>query len=250
MESFTGELLLALTAQQRRPPLACTPVWLCYQLRDGPRLWRCAPPESIRGGVLMAQDSALTTLGDTAPCCAQAVRECRSRGASGFWANWSGPPRPEMERFTRQLEQALSAHRLTLYVNEEYGSCTERSRVFLSSALSGGTLEQRVRSGLAQWGKDRLVLAVEPVAEEFVLPAPDGACRTLTQQQLEGLRRRWGAAVHQSAELCESYFTFEQEGKTHLVLFDTSADIEAKLELARRLGLGRVMVPAGGGCAP
>ncbi len=244
MESFTGELLLALTAQQRRPPLACTPVWLCYQLRDGPRLWRCAPPESIRGGVLMAGDGSLSRMGDPAPCCVQAVRECTARGARGFWANWERAPEGDMVPFTAALEDALWQAGLTLYVNEPYGTFTKRARVLLSSALSGGTLEGRLRAALTRYGRERLVLAVERMGEDFSLPAPDGQGRPLGWTRAAEQSRRLGAAVHHSPELCASYYTYPQGEQTHLVLFDTDEDVREKLRLAQRLGVERVLLAA------
>ena len=244
MESFSGELLLALTPEQRGRLRGrrCTPVWLCYSLRNGPRLWRCAAPETIRGGVLMAEDSAQGELGDPALCCAQAVRECEARGAAGFWANWEHPPSPAREALTARLERSLQAAGRSLYVNEPYAACTESARVLISSALSGGTLEARLTEALERYGRPRLVLAVERVAEAFCLPAPSGRGEYLTPGQVEALRRRHGARVHRSRELCESYFTYQDGEQTRLVLFDTDEDVREKLRLAQRLGLERVLL--------
>lgn len=244
MESFSGELLLALTPEQRfrLRGRSCTPVWLCYRLRSGPRLWRCAAPETVRGGVLMAEDSALGELGDGTFCCAQAVRECEARQAVGFWANWERAPFPALEAFTAQLERALLAAGRVLYVNEAFGGCTRRARVLISSALSGGTLEERLTEALERWGRERLVLAVERTAEDFRLRAPTGRGERLRPGQVEALRRRYAAKVYRSAELCESYFTYQAGEHIHLVLFDTDEDVREKLRLAQKLGLERVLL--------
>ena len=242
MESFTGETLLALTAQQQSQPLSgrFTPVWLCYQLRAGPRLWRCARPETIRGGVLAAEDGPLVgPPGDWSVCCAQAVRECAARGARGFWANWERPPDTSMTAFTAALEESLREAGVTLYVNEPYAACTKRARVFLSSALSGGTLKGRLCAALERWGRERLVLAVERMGEDFTLPAPDGQGHPLGYARAAELARKRGAAVHRSEELCASYFTYTQGEQTHLVLFDTDEDVRTKLRLSQRLGVER-----------
>lgn len=248
MERFSGELLLALTPEQARGGrlTGFTPVWLCYQLHAGPRLWRCAAPESVRGGVLMASDAALTgSVRDTDTCCAQAVRECAARGARGFWANWERERDESMSRFTAELESALTQAGVTLYVNEAYGPCTSRARVLLSSALSGGTLSGRVREGLQRWGRDRLVLAVERMGEDFALPAPGGQGRHLGSMAARELGRRRGERVHRSRELCASYFTYLEGEQTHLVLFDTDADVLEKLRLAQSLGVERAMLALG-----
>lgn len=244
MEVFSGELLLALRPEQsgRLRGSRCTPVWLCYRLRSGPRLWRCAAPERVRGGVLMAEDSALEVLGDDALCCAQAVRECEARGAAGFWANWERAPTPEREAFTARLEERLRAAGRSLYVNEPYAACTRGARVLLSSALSGGTLEERLTEGLSRYGAQRLVLAVERVAEDFPLPASSGQGERLPPGQAERLRQTHGARWHRAPELCESYFTYQRAGQTHLVLFDRDEDVRDKLRLAQRLGVRRALL--------
>ena len=248
MESFTGELLLALTPEQRgrTPQRRFTPVWLCYQLRSGPRLWRCASPDKVRGGILMAQDSALSgQMGDAAPCCAQAVRECVARGAAGFWANWSRPPDKDMTRLTVQLEGALEQAGLTLYVNEPYGPCVPRARVFLSSALSGGTLEGRICAARKEYGRERVVLAVERMGEDFALPAPDGQGRHLGSKSAAEMACTRGLTVFRSEELCASYCTFQEGDSTHLLLFDTDGDVRETLCLAQRLGVERVLLALG-----
>lgn len=245
MERFDGEVLLALTPDQRRSlgPGRFTPVWLCYQLRTGPRLWRCAAPESVRGGVLMASDAVLGgSVGDPAACCAQAVRECAARGARGFWANWERTPDGAMSRLTAALESELNRAGVCFYVNEAYGACTDRARVLLSTALSGGTLSGRIRSALERWGRERLVLAVERMGEDFALPAPEGQGRHLGSMAARELGRRRGEREHRSRELCASYFTYEEGERTHLVLYDTDADVLEKLRLARGLGVERFLL--------
>ena len=194
----------------------------------------------------MAQDSALSgQMGDLALCCAQAVRECAARGAVGFWANWSRPPEENMTRLTAQLETALEQAGLTLYVNEPYGMSTQRAWVLFSSALSGGTLEGRICAALKQYGRERVVLAVERMGEDFTLPAPDGQGRHLGSGPAAELARTRGETVFHSEELCASYCTFQEGDRTHLLLFDTDEDVREKLRLAQRLGVERVLLALG-----
>lgn len=249
METSSFRILTALTAREapqlvQRP---VTPVWLCYQVRSeprvrsGPRLWRREPPQKIRGGVLAAQDSPGLSPGDPEVCCIQAVRECRERQAEGLWANWSQPPSPALNALTAALDRALLAEGLTLYVNEPFGDCAPNAQVFLSSALSAGTLRLRLEEAQKRWG-NRVALAVERMAEDFTLPALDGQGQSLSPARLEALRRQYAPRVHCSPEFCASYFTYAQKEQTHLVLFDRTEDLVEKLRLARSLGIERVLL--------
>jgi hypothetical protein len=150
-----------------------------------------------------------------------------------------------MTRLTVQLEGALEQAGLTLYVNEPYGLCAPRARVFLSSALSGGTLEGRICAARKEYGRERVVLAVERMGEDFTLPAPDGQGRHLGSKSAAEMARTRGLTVFRSEELCASYCTFQEGDSTHLLLFDTDEDVREKLRLAQRLGVERVLLALG-----
>ncbi|MCD8190650.1 MAG: hypothetical protein LUD78_10640 [Clostridiales bacterium] len=218
------------------------PVWMAYRAGDGPRLYRAAPPEAISGGLLAAEDSRLRQVGGSAVFCQQAVRECKARGAAGFWANWSRPPEGAMTALTAELDAALSRQGLTLWVGEPYGAACPTARVLVSSALSGGTLKGRLTGAMERLGQNRVVLAVERMAEDFPLPAVSGAGQPLTRRELAALQERHRPKRWYSGEFCAWYFTYEQEGQVHLVLYDDGESIRRKLLLAQGLGVARALV--------
>lgn len=55
----------------------------------------------------------------------------------------------------------------------------------ISSALSGGSLRQRLEEAVERYGPQRTTLAVERVAEDFFLPPQPG-------RGVPSLRKRWG----------------------------------------------------------
>ena len=205
MENFTFLTMLAIAAGEAEvlSALNVTPVWMCYQAGNGPRLWRGAPPSRIHGGVLMASDVRLSQLGSPALFCRQAVRECRARGASGFWANWSREPTEDMEGFTSALGAALWEQKLDFFVQEPYGECCPTAHVLISSALSGGTLRQRLGEAMERFGADRVVLAVERMREDFPLPAPEGQGKRLSHDELDRLMQLQ-PRLQYASEFCSS----------------------------------------------
>lgn len=223
---------------QLRPYSALTPVLLAYRLGPGPRLLRSCPPTQVRGGWLGV------TLGEDAPggdpgiLCRQAVQECRARGATGLLADWDRFDR-RLFLLSRQLGRTLQQAGLTLAVPEAYGEVTGSASVLISSALSGGNLEVRLKEAIERYGAGRVVLALERMGEDFLLPSPSGQGTPLSPQALQALRQRVRPAVYWSGELCARYFTYRSEGQVHFVLFDDGAALSKKLELADRLGVTR-----------
>ncbi|MCD8334711.1 MAG: hypothetical protein LUC35_05100 [Clostridiales bacterium] len=218
------------------------PVWMAYRAGDGPRLYRAAPPEAISGGVLAAEDSRLRQVGGGAVFCQQAARECKARGAAGFWANWSRPAEGTMSALTAELDAALDRQGLALWVGEPYGPGCPTAQVLISSALSGGTLKGRLGEAMERLGRNRVVLAVERMAADFALPAVSSQGQPLTRRELAALQERYRPKRWYAEELCAWYFTYEQEGQVHLVLYDDGESIRRKLLLAKELGIAQALV--------
>ncbi|MCD8354414.1 MAG: hypothetical protein LUC47_08900 [Clostridiales bacterium] len=215
---------------------------MAYRAGDGPRLYRAAPPESISGGVLAAEDSHLRQVGGSAVFCQQAARECKARGAAGFWANWSRPAEGAMAALTAELDAALSRQGLALWVGEAYGPGCPAAQVLVSSALSGGTLKGRLSEAMDRLGGNRVVLAVERMAADFALPAVSGQGQPLTPRELAALREQHRPKRWYSGEFCAWYFAYEREGQVHLVLYDDGESIRRKLLLAKDLGIVQALV--------
>ena len=218
--------------QLRSYPL--TPVLYAYQVGTGPKLFRSCGPTTVRGGLLGVGLGATPSAGDPAPFCRQAVLECQSRGAAGILADWDRFTRP-LFQFTRALGHSLERAGLTLTVPEAYAGVTEQSSVLISSALSGGTLEVRLKEALERHGADKVILALQRMREDFRLPSPSGRGKSLSREELAALCAR-RPAIYWSSELCARYFTYRAKDGVHFVLFDDAETLRRKLALAGELG--------------
>lgn len=221
-------------------PYPMTPVLLAYRLGPGPKLLRSCGPIQVRGGLLAISQGDAPLTGDAAYFCRQAVQECQTRGAVGVLADWDQFSR-SCYQLTRQLGHSLERVGLSLYVPEAYAGVTDKASVLISSALSGGSLEVRLKEALERYGPERTVLALQRMGEDFVLPSPSGRGAPLSPQALAQLRRQRRPSVYWSSELCARYFTYRVNNEVHFVLFDDGICLRKKLELAGRLGIRRAI---------
>ena len=132
----------------------------------------------------------------------------------------------------------------TLIVPEQYGHCSEHALVMISSALSGGSLRQRLQEAQERFGRDRVALALQRVAEDFFLPSPSGSGTPLSQDELHRRIHQLSPSIFFSQELCARYFTYmSRESGAHFVLFDDGATLRRKLEAAQSLDIRTVLAP-------
>ena len=220
-----------------RPVTACH---LAYRMGEGPHLLAAGLPAALRGG-LMAVTGPVLAGGQAAPFLREVAGECRARGFSGAVFDPEGGPTPFFSQLLGELEDSLAAQDLALYVPEEHAQSVRRAGVLISTALSGGSLELRLRAAAERFGRERTVAALQRASEDFALPALNGSGRALSPGELERLRAERGQAVFFSPELCARYFTYmDGEGGAHFVLFDDAETMARKAETARRAGLGQL----------
>ena len=220
-----------------RPVTVCH---LAYRMGEGPHLLAAGLPAALRGG-LMAVTGPIPAGGQTGSFLREIMGECRARGFSGVVLDPEGEPTPFFSQLLRELEDSLAARDLALYVPEEYGESVQRAGVLIPTALSGGSLELRLRQAAERFGRERTAAALQRASEDFALPALNGCGRALSPGELEKLRAERGQAVFFSPELCARYFTYtDGEGRPHFVLFDDGETMARKAETARRAGLGQL----------
>ena len=168
----------------------------------------------------------------------QIARACLRRGYAGAAADFDPPARPDRLALLEALSPLLASCGRTLYVPEHCP--VAGATILLCTALSGGTLEDRLTQAVDQYGAEHLALDLQRLAMDFPLPCPGGQGTPLTLPQLEVLAA--GRPTFYSDALCARYFTLTRQGQTHFVLFDDARTLRRKLELARQLGIRDALV--------
>lgn len=216
---------------------------MAYRVGRGPHLFRSGVPVPLRGGLMVVDSLGFDGQGDPGVLCQEILRECTARGFRGVICDFRGRPLPLLERALTTLDRMLSRKGLTLHVPESYGLCVQTARVLIPSALSGGSLSQRLEEAALRFGSpDRITLAVQRVAEDFFLPSPTGRGQPLTREELTRKIKERAPSIFFSNELCARYFTYMcRESGAHFVLFDDERSICQKLQVAQRLGIRRAI---------
>jgi len=237
--------LITLPPQQLRSLQGwdVTPAHLAYRMGRGPRLLRAGGPVALRGGMMVVDDQDFSGMGPVLPFCQDVVQECQARGFAGVILDF-GRRLPPQEQMAARLDEALARRGLAFFVPEPYAPVVSRGKVLISSALSGGSLTQRLEEAGATHGRDRIVLAVEVSCEDFSLPSPTGCGTPLSREQLRALMDRLRPSVFFSQELCARYFTYmDRSGGGHFVLFDDENTLIRKVEVARKAGVSAFLLP-------
>ena len=239
------EMLILLSQSEelsRIRALGLTAAHRCYRLGSKGKLLR-AGAGGLRGGLMAVDDRGFDGFGDPSAMVQQLLRECAGHNFGGLVCLFSASS-PVLARLIASLDCAAARRGLSLYVPEAYGSQCRHARVMISSALSGGSLRLRLEECSRRFGApERIALLLEPVAEQFILPAPTGSGRALNRQELDTCIRRHAGDTFFSEELCARYFTYMsgENGGARFVLYDDGITVRKKLLLARQLGISRAL---------
>ena len=211
---------------------------VAYRVGGGPHLFRANMPVTLRGGLMVVDNTGFDGRGEAGPLCQEILRECMARGFDGILCDFEGYPVPVLAGAVKALGEACRRRGWPLYVPEAYGSCSDSALVLIPSALSGGSLRQRLQEAVERYGAGRTALAVERAAEDFFLPSPTGQGMPLTREELQERLEERAPSVFFSSELCAHYFTYmSRQNGAHFVLFDDAGSIRKKLQTARSLGI-------------
>ena len=196
---------------------------VAYRVGGGPHLFRASIPVSVRGGLMVIDNTGFDGRGEAGPFCQEVLRECMARGYDGILCDFEGHPLQVLAQAVRTLGDA---------------PFSDSAIALIPSALSGGSLQQRLQEAVERFGAARVALAVERVAEDFFLPSPTGQGMPLTREELRQRLEERAPSVFFSSELCAHYFTYmSRQNGAHFVLFDDAGSIRKKLQVARNLGI-------------
>ncbi len=243
-ESFQLHLMTPPEQASKAAQYALTCAQLAYRVGNGPHLFRTQGTLTRSGGILVADHRGFSGQGNPESFCQEVIRECSARSFQGAFFDFEGPVIPVLKRSVELLAPVFQARRWTLYVPEHYALSSPCVKVVISTALSGGSLRQRLTQVAETYGPERVALGLEWVAEDFTLPAPDGSGTHLEQEDLDRLLAQRSPAVYFSDELCAHYFTYMHTGQNaHFTLYDDPSSMAKKLFVAAGLGIREGFLP-------
>ena len=188
-------------------------------------------PMNLRGGLLSLSDRDAPFIPDPERLATAILRECTQRGYTGVVADFERPPTTDRIALLRALAQRSGSH-FQLLVPE--GCSVTGATVLINTAISGGTLTQRLQEAIQHY--PNAALDLQRLMMDFTLPAPSGEGRPLSLDELTALKKRLGPSVFFSPELCARYFTYMQNGQVHFVLYDDAETLQQKMKVANSMG--------------
>ena len=208
---------------------------VAYRIGGEGELMRSELPVRVRGGIMVLGDQDCGGIPDCSALCESVWRECQQRGFCAVTADFDGES-PERTEFLCMLADRLQRNGRRLYVPECCGEEVRQANVLICTAVSGGTLRERVEEARCRFG-NRLALDLQRLRMEFPLPCPKGEGRALGHGELCELLGS-EPKVFYSDDLCTKYFTRVCDCSLQMVLFDDAETIFKKMELARQFGVG------------
>lgn len=232
MATPTALILAANPAQEGRIQMEHSAIaHMAYRVEPGPLLMRARGKLPGQSGLLyLSMDGPIQGNG-LSFFLQQIFRECGARNYRGVVADLP----QSCGELAATLDRNLCNKGFKLYVPESLCRQAPHARLLISTALSGGTLRQRLCDARIRHG-ERAVPALERIAMDFTPPARTGTGRALNPEELGPLRQKWNASVFFSPDLCCRYFSYFDRGQGHIVLFDDRETMQAKLRLIRELG--------------
>lgn len=221
-------------------PLAHT----AYRVGGGPHLFRANMPVMVKGGLMVVDDTGFDGLGESTTFCHEVMRECSARGFDGVICHFEARPLTVLGKIVAELGELMSKRGWPMYVTEPYARFSDKTKVLVSSALSGGSLQLRLSEAVEQYGAARTALYAERVSQDFFLPSPTGQGVPLPLEELRARMEELSPSIFFSSELCAHYFTYmSPQSGAHFILFDDAGSIRKKLHIARSLDISDAILP-------
>lgn len=240
------QIYLAATPDKLRTAMGFTSrlAHVAYRIDGGGQLTCSGLPPGTWGGLMALNDRECGPLRDREGLCRAILRTCASRRFAGVLADFESPFSREKAALLQALCPRLLQSGRQLFVPEPYGASVPGACVLLCTAISGGTLRQRLEEGGAHFGRERVALDLQRLRMDFPLPCPGGQGAPLTAQALGSLLDRRPATFY-SADLCARYFTVTRAGSRRFILFDDARTLLQKIRLGDSLGVstGFLMFP-------
>lgn len=233
---------LAVTPENLDAALRCTNriAHVAYRIDNEGAFSSCPLSPQVRGGMMVLSDGDGCEIRDHTALCKSIWQECALRGFGGVVADFEQPFTEDRCTFLNLLCGVLRRNGRRLFVPESYGCEVRGAMVLICTAISGGTLRQRLEEAKREFG-DRVALDLQRVRMEFPLPCPGGEGCPITGETLDKLLCE-EPAVFFSEDLCAKYFVRVCGCEPRFVLFDDAQTLHRKLRLAQGMGITTAFV--------
>jgi hypothetical protein len=231
-----GRVPVAHMAWAAGPGLALIPSGSIHYVQNP----QAMPDAALRSRCLMVLNDQPydRSKGDPRRLVRECLSVCRSLGFTGMVCDFEQPVRPLLEAFVRECAGEFAARGLTLYTPERYAHCHSKAKILIPTALTSGSLPNRLRGAANLYGCDRVALEIERSGRDLILPSAGGAGTYLSNEMISMILASRGGVSFFSSELGARYFTYrDEENRTHFVVYDDPGTFRYKIELALQLGI-------------
>lgn len=235
-------LYLTVTPEHLTTALALTPhlAHAAYGVSGDGTLLSRNLPATLRGGVMVVDCGTSFPAVSAEALAREVISQCLQRSFSGIVLDAPPETSDAASALARRLQPLCALYRRRLFLPPHCANAAPEATILLCTALSGGSLPQRLQEACAQYGAERIALDLQRLMMEFPLPCPTGEGTPLTSGELQ--QRQQSAAIYYCSELCARYFTRRHGSSTRFILFDDADTLRRKWELAQTLGISDAFV--------
>ncbi len=204
--------------------------------RDG-HLYRAGTEILPSGGIMVLDDGGNPFAGSPVLLAGETMREAYTRRCSGILLDLRKGQSAQPGALAALIGSECKKRGMKLYLPEHLAESSDHAVILVETALSGGSLQRKLREAVAKYGAGRTALDIERMRMDFTLPSGGGQGKPLGVEDLKSLFVKYNARSFFSSELCAWYFNYQADGKVHFVLYDDLESIRRKISLASRLGI-------------
>jgi len=189
------------------------------------------------GGIMMLDDTAYdNTRGNAEELAKECLYLCQSLGFEGLCCDFEQPVRRGLEAFVTECGGIFS--NISIYVPGRYAQCHSMVKVYIPTAITSGSLSNRLENAVSIYGAGRLALEIERLSRDIMLPSENQFGTPLPCDKIRDILSGRGGASFYSNELCAHYFTErDNEGRTHFYIYDDAQSFKRKTDLALSMGI-------------
>ncbi|MFI3227790.1 MAG: hypothetical protein R3Y09_10360 [Clostridia bacterium] len=144
----------------------------------------------------------------------------------------------EHSEFVYLLDERCYKEHIELYVPQKYAKVVDNAKIVISTAISGGNLQQIFEYSILQYGLNRICAEISLDAYEFDIPSYNDLSRKIVRPTKTDL-----TSVFFSENLCTNYYT-KMTDSEHCVftIFDDENSFKKKLEIIHKLTVKDIFI--------